>query len=281
MLAFFSQGVPLDVPRERMKVILFNQYADFTTYSLRFDKSLIHAAGYWSPINNISVFFDNSSRPEASALQKEGEKIAELGRELEGPARKDLVRLGNALSVLSKIEQEAQDVEVVSHEATHQLAGNTGLFPRSVRIPRWCHEGLAAYFESPDDIAWSGIGAVNQRRLDNYRELARADREHSNIDFIVSDAVFDLAVSIQGQEYGYGQAWAMTHFLLNTRFADFIKFYRRLGEMPPDVELSERILLTLFDECIGEDREILDMEWRRYMDGLKPDVQRIIDGDDE
>ena len=44
-------------------------------------------------------------------------------------------------------------VATIIHEATHQLAANTGLMPRKVRRPTWAAEGLATYFESAE-IPW-------------------------------------------------------------------------------------------------------------------------------
>ena len=184
--------------------------------------------------------------------------------------------MADTIELLVGIERENLDIEVVSHEATHQMAGNTGLFPRDVVVPSWVHEGLATYFETPDDAAWSGIGAVNKDRLDLYRVLER-DRVHSNIDFIVGDQIFDMAATIRGTLHGYGQAWALTHFLMERHFREFITFYRRIGEMPPDVLISPQVLTELFSESFGTDRRSLDSEWRAYMRTLKTDLELILE----
>ncbi len=280
LLTFFSRGVPLEMPPERLKIVLFNQYNDFKTFSVAQDASLIHAAGYYNPIINISVFYDHASNKELQELKKLGEKLTKEARELRGKfITRDLKRLGEAVVILAKIEQEANDIEVVSHEATHHLAGNTGLFPRHILVPRWVHEGLAAYFESPSDVAWSGIGAVNERRLQYYRAL-EPDREHSNIDFIVGDLIFKLAANVNSEIHGYGQAWALTHFLMAKHFDKFIAFYRKLGEMPPDSILTPEILTEVFSSVFGKERAALDVEWRSYMADLKTDTQRVLDGDE-
>jgi hypothetical protein len=56
-----------------------------------------------------------------------------------------------------------------------------------------------------------------------------------------------------------------------------MQFYRRLGEMPPDVVLSPEVLTKLFDEVFGKDRALLDAEWRAYMRSLKSDVDLVLE----
>jgi hypothetical protein len=145
-----------------------------------------------------------------------------------------------------------------------------------VLIPSWVHEGLATYFETPNGANWSGVGAVNSDRLQWYR-LLEPDREHSNLDFIIGDQIFDFAASHEGKVAGYGQAWALTHFLLEKHFDGFMGFYRRIGEMPPDAHLSSDVINRLFDEEIKVKRPFLDQEWRSYMSKLKTDVEEILD----
>jgi hypothetical protein len=157
------------------------------------------------------------------------------------------------------------------------MAGNTGLLPRHVRIPSWVHEGLATYFETPDGAKWGGIGAVNKDRLMNYRHLEH-DREHSNLDFIVGDQIFDYARSLGAKLYGYGQAWALTHFLMEKHFDKLMAFYRRLGELPPDTFLSQEVVNQIFDDALATDRQVLDYQWRGYMNSLKTDLELVLEG---
>ena len=143
-------------------------------------------------------------------------------------------------------------------------------------MPLWAAEGLATYFESPKEAAWSGIGAVNEERLDWYRGL-EGDREHSNIDFIVSDRVFRLAGTHGSTLHAYGQAWALTHFLMDQHFDKLIKWYMLIAAKPADKPLSDDELQATFDEVFGKDKSALDLEWRKYMRGLKTDLQMVLD----
>jgi hypothetical protein len=282
LLRFYAYGVELEIPKERLKVVLFNDYNDYRQFSLRLSPSLASASGFWSQTNNTAVFFDHGTNEEfkmLAQLNKELQQDKAKAQRERGRGAADIVRLADTLALLIEISREDSDIEVVSHEITHQMAGNTGLLPRHVQVPSWVHEGLATYFESPNGASWSGIGAVNDSRLKLYRVLA-PDREHSNIDFIVGDQIFDYAGNTYTTLHGYSQAWALTHFLMEKHFDKFIAFYRRLGEMPPDLILSQDALTQLFDEAFaGIDRRSLDAEWHAYMQGLKTDVEIILDGE--
>lgn len=279
LLLFHSQDVDLDIPRERMKVLLFNEHKDYLDFATGLSPTLSSASGFWEPEMNVSVFYDHATDSQFAALQrlqKELQVMADAAKRARTGA--ETIRFVNTLKLLVDVAQENADIEVVSHEATHQMAGNTGLFPRQVLIPAWVHEGLATYFESPGDATWSGIGAVNEQRLAWYRLLER-DREHSNIDFIVGDQIFEFALTHRSKLHGYGQAWALTHFLLENHLKEFVAYYRILGEMPPDVTMSPQMLTALFDKVFGSDRKQLDQEWRAYMRTLKTDLEKLSEGE--
>jgi hypothetical protein len=279
LVRFYASGCELEIPKERLKVLLFQEHKDYLFFATKLDPGLSSAAGFWSPTSNTSVFYDNGTTEEFQQLLKLSEQLQRDKQEFvkaRAIGAADIRRLADTLQFIINMERENLDIEVVSHETTHQMAGNTGLLPRDVRVPSWVHEGLATYFETPKGASWGGIGAVNSDRLRWYRML-EPDREHSNIDFIVGDQIFDYAGNHVTKVAGYGQAWALTHFLMENHFDAFISFYRRLGEMPPEVQLSQDILNKTFDECFKIDRRALDIQWRNYMRSLKTDIELIME----
>ena len=278
LLTFYSHGVDLEIPKERLQVVLFNNYADYKDFSTRLSSELINASGFYLPVQNISFFFDHGSSETFQELNKLAEKLKEIAQsavKVKAGNAKDIVRLANTIDLLIDIERESNDITVVSHEATHQMASNTGLFPHHVRVPSWVHEGLAAYFESPNDGAWSGIGAVNEQRIAYYRAL-EPDRVHSNLNFIVGDRIFDYAGSLGNTLHAYGQAWALTHFLVEKHFDELLRFYKALGELPPDINFTADVLNALFNRTVTSDRQTLDQEWRSYMRSLRTDTEEVL-----
>jgi hypothetical protein len=106
-------------------------------------------------------------------------------------------------------------------------------------------------------------------------KMLEPDREHSNIEFIAGDQIFSYAANVGTKLMGYGQSWALTHFLMDRHFKELMTYYRRLGEMPPDIVFSPALLNKLFDGVFTSNRKALDAEWRSYMRGLRTDIQEI------
>ncbi|MDP7017091.1 MAG: DUF1570 domain-containing protein [Pirellulaceae bacterium] len=205
LMKFCLEGVELDVPKEHLMVVLFSEQADYLRFVNLIGPQLKSTSGFYHRIENISVFFDQGTDDTFKVLY-------EMNRELQAAKAKaikaraagtrDLVRFADTLHLLTQLSHKNSDIEVVSHEATHHMAGNTGLMPPTSPIPVWAAEGLATYFESPKEAAWSGIGAVNTQRLNWYREL-EPNKRFSNIDFIVSDNIFTLSASHEATLHGW------------------------------------------------------------------------------
>jgi hypothetical protein len=283
LLTFFAQGVELEIPKERLKVVLFQNYQDYLNLATKLDPELKSASGFYEPDINNSYFYDFSTDDDFKYLQ---ELLTLVKKDAADAVRRktddaaELRRTSEALQLVVNVDRENLDVTVVSHECTHQMAANTGLFPRYVQVPDWAHEGLATYFECPSDGAWGGIGAVNAMRIGLYRDFSH-DAEHCNVDFVVGDQIFKYAASHGAILAGYSTAWAFTHFMMETRFKDFITYYRMIGELPPEAMLSPEILTKIFDKAMGTERSAIDLEWKSYMQGLKTDKELILGEDDD
>jgi hypothetical protein len=277
---FYSQGVDLEIPKEHLKVVLFNSHEAYLAFATRLGPEMASTAGFYEHTTNTAVFFDQGSHKEFDALKKIDQILQTAAKKATGPDKGDLVNTAKAIRLLLYLMRESQDVEVVSHEATHQLAANTGLLPRYVAIPSWVHEGLATYFEAPSDATWAGFGAVNQQRLDFYKLFQNRrtgdGTDVSSIDFIVGDQVFDYARSNGAVLNGYAQAWALTHFLMERHFDRFMLFYKKLGDMPPDVHLSPEVLNAIFNDVFKERRRELQAEWKSYMSGLQTEKEKVL-----
>ena len=278
LLKFALEGKVLPAPEQRMMVLLFADEKDYLHYVNLLDPELKNALGFWDPKTNLAVFFDQGTTESMRALQDlaadlQSQKQA-VKNSTDSRTSGKYAQLSNTIEALSKIAAEERDIEVVSHEATHQLAGNAGLMPKGKLALAWAHEGLASYFETPDGGGWGGIGAVNKRRLRWYRMLEKETRI-SNVEFVISDSIFDAALTQDAKVAAYGQAWALTHFLMEFHFEKLMKYYERVGQIPIDEEsegIERKKLVTLFQEIFGDMKRI-DGDWHDYMRKLRPDVE--------
>jgi hypothetical protein len=274
-LKFAFDGITLDPPTERLVVILFKEENDFKRYSTQIDPTLLSAAGFWSTNDNACVFYDQGNSDRMKILDDFNADLKRLKAAAKGTAvSRETAHLSGTIDLLVKVAKEEDDIEVVSHEATHQLAGNTGLMPRKKVALRWAHEGLAAYFETSSDSVWSGIGAVNERRLKSYYRVS-SDPKRRSIDLLINDSLFDNSKSIKEESDAYGQAWALTHYLMENKPEQLAEYYRRASEIEvSDEPIERKVLVDLFAEVFG-DLKKLELDWHLYMESLKTDFDRL------
>ncbi|MFK8111279.1 MAG: DUF1570 domain-containing protein [Rubripirellula sp.] len=272
-MKYALEGHPLRVPREPLRVVLFDEHADYLNFVKILSPSLKTAAGFYSPKENIAIFYrqkTDEALEGANQLVTQLQEIREMAKRTRVAGAGELIRFAKTFELLIDISGENQEIEVVTHEATHQLAANSGLLDREKFQVRWAHEGLASYFESPKEATWAGIGAVNEQRLGYYRILSR-DPEHSSIEFVVTDKIFDRAGSHFSVLAAYGQAWALTHFLMDKHLSELMEFYEKMAVDSFETERDEAWrtkVMETFTECFG-DIDKLELEWRRYMRDLK------------
>lgn len=156
-------------------------------------------------------------------------------------------------------------VATIVHEATHQLAFNSGLQVRLADIPFWVSEGIAIYFETPDlesTKGWRNIGGVNQVNLFNFRKYLPSRPAGSLEALLCDDKRFrDPAVAADA----YAEAWALNYYLLRTKSEAYVKYVKLLAQQQPLGNLEREERLKQFRQCFGEDLSALEAEFLRYM----------------
>ena len=274
-MKFALDGILLDPPQERMMVILFHDEKDYQRYCTQLDPTLLSTAGFWSPIDNACVFYDQGSSERMKALDEMNADLKRAKNQARGTAvSRDTAHLSNTIDLLVKVAKEEDDIEVVSHEATHQLAGNTGLMPRGKIALRWAHEGLASYFETSSDAVWNGIGAVNEGRLRSYKRVS-SDESRRSIELLINDLLFDGARNIREEVDAYGQAWALTHYLMENKPEKLVEYYRRTSELDASQgSIQRKELVDIFADVFG-DLNKLEAQWHLYMQSLETDIDRL------
>jgi hypothetical protein len=157
-----------------------------------------------------------------------------------------------------------RNVATIVHEATHQLAFNSGLQTRYADVPFWVSEGLAIYFETPDLTAnkgWKAIGRVNQYNLANFRRAQRTRSPDALESLLVDDKRFrDARTAAEA----YGEAWAFNYYLLRRHSDVYVKYLQALAKQPPLIDVTPEERRKLFQEHLG-DLPNLEADFLRQM----------------
>lgn len=157
------------------------------------------------------------------------------------------------------------NVATIIHEATHQLAFNSGLHRRFADNPLWLVEGMAVYFETPDldsDAGWRGMGRVNPDRLAQFRDYAANRRPAGAVKMLLveDDRLRDSGTALDA----YAEAWALNYFLIRTRPEPYHAYLRTQRAKRPLVHDTPEQRIADFENAFG-DLRVLERSFLRYM----------------
>ncbi len=162
----------------------------------------------------------------------------------------------------------------VIHEATHQVAFNTGLHNRVGRNPLWVVEGMATVFEAPGirdrHNSQSISSRINRERFIWFRNFIQERREPKSLSqFLGGDTLFQTAALD-----AYSQAWALTFFLMETRSSQYARYLRTLAGRDPLKPYPAETRIDDFKREFGSDLDSFETEFLRYATRLQVKGER-------
>jgi hypothetical protein len=162
-----------------------------------------------------------------------------------------------------------RNASVLIHEATHQMAFNTGIHSRYVQTPVWVAEGLATYFEAPgvcDSRNHTQIAdRVNRGRLRGFQQLVAPRHRPEVLSAIVAaDDLFSASPQV-----AYAEAWALTFYLVETEPRKYAQYLKRTAARPPFRQYTAAERTADFTAVFGSDWRMLDARFLRFMAGVK------------
>jgi hypothetical protein len=238
-----NAGLDIRRPDRPLVVVIFadrRAYEDFAARDL--GAAADRVVGYYNLLSNRVTTFDLTG---SDSLPK--------------PAGRRPGRAG--LEILASPEA-AGLVATLVHEATHQMAFNTGMHQRLAPVPLWVSEGIATCFETPDLTnarGWKGIGGVNTARLDRFLQGYRPGGLR---EIVAGDDPFRRAAD--GLD-AYARAWALTHFLMKTKRDAFAAYLRTIAAKQPCGADSPEQRLEEFEAAFGATPDALEPEVQRMM----------------
>lgn len=251
---FFSfwrhQGLQLAEPQWPLVALVFDDRASYAEYARpELGDASRAIIGYYSMRSNRVTMYDLTGA-DHPRLSRTSTSAAHINQILSQPAAE-------------------RTVATIVHEATHQLACNSGLQQRYAGVPLWVSEGLAMYFETPDlnsSKGWRGIGEINRVSLARFQESLDSRPADSLRSLLREDTRLRDPRQASG---AYGEAWALTWHLLRRREGEFVAYLQALSRLGPLEATSPEQRESLFKSHFGHDLDALDAELVRTMSRLR------------
>lgn len=244
-----NQRIELHDSPMPLAAIVFKSKEDYVAYA----KQELGAAagsvvGYYSLKSNQVVMYDLTGSQRTASSSR-----------VNSPARIN--------QMLSNPRAEHM-VGTIVHEATHQLAFNTGLQTRYTDIPMWVSEGIAVYFETPDlrsSRGWRGIGRLNSHRLDQFLRSLPKRTENDFVSLLSSDARFRDREQVIN---AYAESWALNYYLIKKHEKEYLQYMQMLSKKRLMVYAEPEERLAEFKAIFGEDVQGLEADFLRTMKAL-------------
>ncbi len=246
-----KRGFELHEPEFPLAVVVFDNRGDYAEYSRgELGDATSAVIGYYNFRTNQMVTFDLTGLAQADRTRRRRFTSRQIRELLSRPGAE-------------------RNVATIVHEATHQLAYNTGLQTRYAVNPFWVAEGLAIYFESPDmknTSGWRTIGRVNRFRLASFKQnLAR--RPPNRLEAIITDD--GLFRSSETAPAAYADAWALNYYLFRKKSKDYVAYLRELSKLKPLESYTPEQRLRQFQRYFGTDLQRLERDLVRYVGRLR------------
>jgi Protein of unknown function (DUF1570) len=245
-----SKGAVLHDPEFPLAAIVFDTRASYEQYArTELGASTTTIMGYYSLPSNMVTMYDLTGHEE---LKFVGDRSSQT----------------RISQVLSQPNAE-RNVATIVHEATHQLAFNSGLQQRFTDTPFWVSEGLAAFFETPDldnSKGWRKIGAVNGYNLLNFKRYLRTREPGALTKLLSDDKRFRDPASMAD---AYAEAWALNYYLINTQGQTYSKYLKILSEQTPLVMQEPADRQEQFLKLFGKSLEELEADFLKYMQNVR------------
>jgi len=240
-----AAGLTLSEPEWPLPAVIFQGETDFGTYATSDARAFARESkGYYSITSNRIVLYDLTA----------------------GKGKK---RATTAAEIKRRAAAASFNMATVVHEATHQIAFNSGMHTRLADNPLWLTEGMAMAFEIPDldgTHGWKTIGEINRPRLNRFNDFVRKRRKRDSIATLVSGT--DRFIESHTAADAYAESWALTYFLSERHRDQYTSYLKKLAKKQPLIWDEPETRLGEFQTDFGTDLKALDAEFLRFVRAL-------------
>ncbi|MCH8921814.1 MAG: DUF1570 domain-containing protein [Planctomycetes bacterium] len=227
---FSKRGYPIHEPRFPLVAVVFANYADYRRDAAARGISLAaNVVGYYSPKSNRVSMYS------------------------QGGGRR----------------QWHETAATIIHEATHQTAYNTGVHNRFGQAPAWVVEGLGTMFEARG--VWNGSAhpqasdRINRGQLASFQSYAAGARPRGMLAEIVAH---DRLFRTRPRE-AYAESWALSFFLSETQPQRYAAYLSKTAGRQAFRNYTPGQRLADFTAVFGENLELLESQYLRYLKSLR------------
>jgi hypothetical protein len=125
-------------------------------------------------------------------------------------------------------------------------------------------EGLAVYFEAPQEGQWDRPGLVNRKRLETFADTKGAIRLS---ELITNDKLFYGNPSQSEMASAYANAWALFYYLVEEQHENLFDYIYDLALRITDQPYPEEERIADFEKFFGNPSQ-LEQSWRSFMERL-------------
>jgi hypothetical protein len=163
----------------------------------------------------------------------------------------------------------SETIATICHEATHQLAFNSGLHQRLASTPLWLVEGFATMFESPGLAGLTTKEGGSRWPDSRKRDWLALAKNPSSISQLLDSLIRNDTKFESNPMESYCVSWAMVAYLSQRRSREFTEYLQFNAKMPPYQEYSASDRLRDFRTLFGNDPKLITKSLIQFIDGLQ------------
>jgi hypothetical protein len=268
---FSVRGFKMNEPEFPLVAVVFPDYGSFARYAQAETVSVSKLLrGYYLNTSNRIALYEDADGPAGLQSQREFPRDLPERLELEGGVYSSFrphLNSDDPAQAWGSIEATLKDTMI--HEATHQVAFNTGLHSRIGATPKWVVEGLATVFEAPgirNSSANSGVKMrINRDRYVWFGNYSKSRRRPRSLEtFLASDDSFKSDVLD-----AYSEAWALSFFLIETRPRAYADYLRTIAARDPLLVYSAEQRVADFKQTVSKELPLLESEFLRFIGQIR------------
>lgn len=261
---FARRGQMVPSPQQKMMAVLTFKPNEYTDLHGVLGGSLRVEDGFFVRRHNLSILSGTTQNDSYEALEAfssdmwQKSEFRDRDRLLQQRGRpKDLQeQQARSVAMMLQVLESRGARASCSHLAGRQFLFSAGLLPSNVRVPEWVQFGMGSFLESPVNSPWASPTGPSALYLPMFKELKQKNkletRASETLQKVITNAYFRKALDAEKEpdqeelDKARSSSWALTYFLAHRRFEDLLRYYKALGKMPRDLELSEPVLLETF-----------------------------------